>query len=201
MTHPGHHDREHPGAVDVGRRAEQHVGGRPAGVLRRRVVDVDDDRLAAARQGHVVPARRDVDLPCDDLVPVRGFDNLERASAIEPLGQHPGEHRRHVLDDEDRDWRSAGSPETTAGRESGPPVDAAMTIAVTARRARRGLRWLDGRRRPLEGERPRISGSSSPRTLSSASPMPSALGFSATPVAPAASASNVADDACAVRWL
>ena len=85
----------------------------------------------------------------------------------------------------------------------GPPVDTPMTTAATVaagdgydRTALVGTAAAAGAARSA-----RRSGISSSRTSDCAMPMPSALGFSANPVAPRASASSVAAAPAAVRWL
>ena len=82
----------HSGPVDLGRRAEQHVGRRAAGVLGRTVGRARPARRDSARRTVEVPATgRDVDAPGDDGLARRWpRRRADRGQAVEPLGQQPG---------------------------------------------------------------------------------------------------------------
>ena len=101
-SHARHHDREHMTAVDPGDRAKQHVGRRPAGILRRLLMDPNPDLLTVPRDRHVKIARRDRRTSRRERLVQAPLDDANAALGGEPLGEELRKGRRHVLDDHDR---------------------------------------------------------------------------------------------------
>jgi hypothetical protein len=69
-----------------------------------------------AAQLHVPVPGGDEDATGGDDVTVLGLLHAERALAVETLGEHLGEDRRHVLDDDDRDREGRGQQRQQAGQ-------------------------------------------------------------------------------------
>ena len=83
---------------------------------------------ARGRQDDRGGGRRAPGRPCrEQRVAVAGLDDAQRAEPVEPLGELPGEDRRHVLDDAGPARRGAAERGSTLASASGPPVEEPIT--------------------------------------------------------------------------
>ena len=90
-------------------------------------------RRADARAGehlHMPVAPGDVDGPGAHRLALDGLMHPQRATGIEPFGKEPGKQLRHVLHDQDRQRKVAGSAGSRRSRAAGPPVETPMASAT-----------------------------------------------------------------------
>ena len=119
LAHAGQHQRQRARAVGVGHRSEQHVRGRTMRVLGRLLVEHGHHGAVAPLQRQVEVARGDVDHAGLHRLSVGGLDHRERGLAVEPLGEEPGEHLRHVRHDHHR--RAQSRRAAARGFRPSPP--------------------------------------------------------------------------------
>src|SRR5580698_56444 len=119
-THSGEDDGKRVGAEGGGDGAKENVDGGPAGIFRSVAVHREVDAGGSAFEHHVIVAGSDPGVAGFKFPARLAFVNGNCGILVESFGEHAGEERWHMLDDDNRNRKIDRDSGNDFGKRVGP---------------------------------------------------------------------------------